>query len=283
MPTNKRITDLTDYTSVLPYASEMFGVYQPMIGWKSKRLIKRLMPGLIDSQNALLKAFAKNYQGISEIDFSETDCFAKVKNIQVGKLAFTELSKNNISVLIQTILDILPKDKAPAAQDWSHFINPNILEKFLTSSVADYYSNTYKEQCIKLHDQNNLNYRRATYQNDVAQMNADIQRNENDLVSSTQRLINEESAMAGALLDMVNQKMFLQLESIFYNKPSVDVIAKNQQIADMLQNNDDPFATFDPKKDIKNVSLSPLGIVHLFREYFFELDTFLGTPMGMCG
>ena len=32
MTTNKRITDLTDYTSVLPYASELFGVYQPMIG-----------------------------------------------------------------------------------------------------------------------------------------------------------------------------------------------------------------------------------------------------------
>lgn len=27
MPANKRITDLTDYTSVLPYASEMVGKY----------------------------------------------------------------------------------------------------------------------------------------------------------------------------------------------------------------------------------------------------------------
>jgi hypothetical protein len=30
MPTNKRITDLTDFTFILPYSSEMFGVYQPM-------------------------------------------------------------------------------------------------------------------------------------------------------------------------------------------------------------------------------------------------------------
>ena len=28
----KRITDLSDYTSVLPYESEMFGVYQPLLG-----------------------------------------------------------------------------------------------------------------------------------------------------------------------------------------------------------------------------------------------------------
>jgi hypothetical protein len=41
MPLNKRITDLADYTSVLPNASEMFGAYQPMIGWKSKRMMQR--------------------------------------------------------------------------------------------------------------------------------------------------------------------------------------------------------------------------------------------------
>jgi hypothetical protein len=58
MPTNKRVTDLTDYTSVLPYASEMFGVYQPMIGWKSKRLAKRLSQGIVDKQNALLQGLS---------------------------------------------------------------------------------------------------------------------------------------------------------------------------------------------------------------------------------
>ncbi|MCQ6562878.1 hypothetical protein [Paenibacillus mendelii] len=41
---------------------------------------------------------------------------------------------------------------------------------------------------------------------------------------------------------------------------------------------EDPYLTFDPKKDVKDVTLSPLGIVHLFRQYFFELDTFLGPP-----
>jgi hypothetical protein len=41
MVANKRIRDLTDYTSVLPYASELFGVYQPMLGWRSKRIMRR--------------------------------------------------------------------------------------------------------------------------------------------------------------------------------------------------------------------------------------------------
>ena len=45
MTTVKRITDLTSYTSVLPYASEMFGVYQPLLGWKSKRIEERFNEG----------------------------------------------------------------------------------------------------------------------------------------------------------------------------------------------------------------------------------------------
>ena len=33
------------------------------------------------------------------------------------------------------------------------------------------------------------------------------------------------------------------------------------------------------KRIMKRVALSPISVVHLFRQYFFELDTFLGTPV----
>ena len=87
MPTNKRITDLTDFTSVLPYASEMFGVYQPMIGWRSQRIQRRHRIGLIDNQRSLLQTFTTNYAGASETTFSKTDCVAEIKKIDIGRLA----------------------------------------------------------------------------------------------------------------------------------------------------------------------------------------------------
>jgi hypothetical protein len=74
MSTNKRVTDLTDYTSVLPYASEMFGVYQPMISWKSKRTTARFTQSLVDIQTALLRTFALNYEGITDATFFRADC-----------------------------------------------------------------------------------------------------------------------------------------------------------------------------------------------------------------
>ena len=52
MTTVKRITDLTPYASVLPYASELFGVYQPLLGWKSRRIEKRFQAGLSSRTSA---------------------------------------------------------------------------------------------------------------------------------------------------------------------------------------------------------------------------------------
>ena len=54
MATVKRITDLSDYTTVLPYVSEMFGVYQPLLGWKSKRIEDRFKKGLKQDKKSLL-------------------------------------------------------------------------------------------------------------------------------------------------------------------------------------------------------------------------------------
>src|SRR5215510_14546729 len=34
--------DLAKFAGTLPYASELFGVYQPLIGWRSNRMLVRL-------------------------------------------------------------------------------------------------------------------------------------------------------------------------------------------------------------------------------------------------
>jgi hypothetical protein len=54
MASNKKLTDLIDYTSVLPYASELFGIYQPLLGWKSKRSARRFSQGFHRDKQSLL-------------------------------------------------------------------------------------------------------------------------------------------------------------------------------------------------------------------------------------
>lgn len=54
MATAKRITELTAYTSVLPYASELFGIYQPLLGWKAKRNAKRFKDEFVQDMPFIL-------------------------------------------------------------------------------------------------------------------------------------------------------------------------------------------------------------------------------------
>ncbi len=270
MPTNKRITDLTDYTSVLPYASEMFGVYQPMIGWKSKRLAKRLSQGIVDKQNALLQGLAKQFAGVATSNFIQCDATI---SLEVGVTQPFKRMKNNSSVLLQSLITSLPTDHFPKPEEWETLISKDVLDERLNKVVSKAYRDSYGEQC------NAIRSLAVLELNDSPAFLQQLALKTRQLESNIRRLLDEESALAGALLSIVEQKLFPQLEMIFYEKSGDELAEANQQIVDLLSD-EDPFATFDPKKDIKNVSLSPLGIVHLFRQYFFELDTFLGTPTG---
>ena len=54
MAAPKRLSELTDYTAVLPYSSELFGIYQPLLGWKSKRIPERFQSGYTLDKRLLL-------------------------------------------------------------------------------------------------------------------------------------------------------------------------------------------------------------------------------------
>ena len=70
MVSAKRIIDLTDYTTILPYASEMFGVYQPLLGWKSKRIEERFNSGFENDKNSILQKLKNEFTGLVDIEFN---------------------------------------------------------------------------------------------------------------------------------------------------------------------------------------------------------------------
>jgi len=255
----------------------MFGVYQPMIGWRSQRKVRRFQRGSGEVHRSLLEVLASNFRGRAVTTFNGSDCVMDIPSIEIGQLGGIHLLGSSDSVLIQTLLSALPKDKPPRGADWGDFINREALQNILTSTVSRTYQATYTEQCHALRNQATGTSVRQYM--GAQQLRLGLANAENELVATFQRQIEEESALAGALLHLFNGGLYPQLETLFYQQPSTNLKAVNDQIALLLQS-EDPFATFDPRRDIKNVSLSPLGIVHLFRQFFFELDTFLGTPTG---
>jgi len=86
--------------------------------------------------------------------------------------------------------------------------------------------------------------------------------------------LGRESSMAGLLLHLKKTRQFDALQELFF-KPDLD-LQKLRAFA-MFRN---PLDVIDPTKEIDRATLSPIGVVHLFRQYFFEFDTFLGSPVG---
>jgi hypothetical protein len=70
MTANKRITDLTDYKSVLPCASDLFGVYQAMLGWRSKRTLRPIEHGAAVGRFKDASDLSARFQGHADLNFN---------------------------------------------------------------------------------------------------------------------------------------------------------------------------------------------------------------------
>jgi hypothetical protein len=260
MTTTKRITTLEDYTAVLPYASELFGVYQPMIGWRSQRQLARKLSSVSEVHRNLVDTLLSGYSGVATSHTNPLDCSASVEDVQVGGRSVSRRLVQNDSFLLAAVAERLPTDRPPDDAGWAAALDAAWLREMLGSRVARGCVDLYQSLCRE---------RQA----------AGARLDDSALETWLQRRLERESALAGALTDLAAQRQVAILESVFYAPPQPMNDALAESISALLKDSD-PFALFDPKHDISNVSLSPLGIVHLFRQYFFELDTFLSSPVG---
>lgn len=276
MATNKRITDLHDFISVLPYASEMFGVYQPLIGWKSKRVQDRIRIGLINEKSSLINRLAKNLTSQVQLNFNE-DCFIEAARLEPADYTRDKQLERE-SILLQEIGKRLQEQGRPRTYDaWKAILNPDRLTEILKTSVLEHYNTLSVRRCKEI---------AVTIRQHMAGLSEEeVTAQRQQLTEANRQFISQkikdEAVIAGVLFKLLESNSLDQLYNIFYVQ--ADKNFKQYffgQIAQTEESFKDPFLTFDPNKDIQNVSLSPLGIVHLFRQYFFELDTFLGTPVG---
>lgn len=262
MSTVKRITDLTKYTNVLPYASELFGVYQPLIGWRSKRLEKRFNEGFKEEKSVLLKNLQNQFSDIVNLKLSNKN--ELIIDIKPGILKGGAL-KNSKSFVLEKISLLLPKFEDYDSSIWSRIINDASIESILTEDVAKFYSDIYSNRPSKFtRDRRTVNSEEAA----IAILKKQLQR---------------ESSIAGVLLYLANEQRHTILEKLFYKSMN-----RLEQVESLIKtitsdNRTEAFLDIDKldptdKEQLQGVTLSPISVVHLFRQYFFELDTFLGTP-----
>lgn len=248
----KRDALLERFKQSLPYASEVFGVYQPLLGWKSKRAVDRLNKGLWADQFSALDHLRVKFRPQYALEVSADHMLTDIPRLAPGT---TERSTSHDTVLMQALTERLPRRGEVRPETWDDLLSQDHLDKILQTRVREFYLDWYRQNWTAL---------RRLHEGDplVALGFVDAQ-------------VRRESATAGLLLSMKQEKLFQPLEELFFGPAS----APMNELLDGL-NVENPFDLIDPKKELDRVGLSPIGVVHLFRQYFFEFDTFLGSPVG---
>jgi hypothetical protein len=272
MAANKRLTDLIDYTSVLPYDSEMFGIYQPLIGWKSKRIADRFGRGFQNDKHLLLERLKSQFTGLFNIRYDQ-DCQVHIE-LKPGAIEAGAVRTFD-SIVMEKIGERLPPYEQYNPGIWPEIINRDRIEKVFSEFVIPTYSNFYSEHC-RGHNTDRLML--------ITGRHADPENQRRLFLNAFESQLRYESSLAGTLLFLTEHKNFGELASLFYSvKDNKSRAMEFVKILSALRAEDAylNINNLNPRdqEHIKSVALSPISVVHLFRQYFFELDTFLGTPV----
>jgi len=253
-----------DYKGILPYASELFGIYQPLLGWKSqliRRRYDRIRALLYETLAARTLVAARVPVNVRLSDGRTNAVAARTgalsfKVSQLVPLDLDRTSEPHVSSTIDTGIArmILSEVGEKPPDDWSKVITAPHVEELLKKFQAIVSNATELQKRPDLSDYVDAFSKAYTH-------------------TQTQTLLEElfakECKVAGYLLFLA-QHTPSSLDALFFQSPKSALLAAAQV--------EDPLLNFGANN--YDAILSPIGIIHLYREYFFEFDSFLGPPVG---
>jgi hypothetical protein len=221
--------DFGKFKETLPYSSELFGIYQPLLGWKSRRSLHLLQK----EKHSLLEG------------------------------ALAEMIKAAPS---RKALEEAPRPVGP----------DDLLPPDLPAALRTKAALSFREEAIKLQRERNgtltdedwkLIARNARLPRVLEEAARASKASRSERGPAMARSLVQEAVAAGMLAHLANHAP-QTLASLLRTKK--DLVAR-------LRGAVDPLANFDPRTS--QAVLSPIGLVHIFREYFFEFASFLGPAV----
>lgn len=248
--------DLERFKQTLPYSSEIFGVYQPLLGWKARRAQERFDAALEAEKLPLVLDLRSRFRPRYVLDTNATGLPSGI-NLSTGQPGGG--TRVHDTVLMQELQKQLPPreeyDPGIWADLWSDLLSVERLDIVLQEDVRRHYlawAEANGETFVRERGGDRLALREYVEQN-----------------------LRRESVTAGLLHAMAEEGLHAELRDLFYGtgRPSVRSLLHEASHAN-------PFDLIDPRRELDRVGLSPVGIAHLFRQYFFEFETFLGPAVG---
>lgn len=242
------LTDLRAYSGILPYDAELFGVYRPMLNWYGYQAKQRV---------ALAEARAAS----SAINSMASD------DLLIGKGPGIEDPLSQVSLQLPDVLQsavgsqvaeaaaaIVNSTGKPLTQaDWRRVLSSDQLRATLATALAAPTSSPASAVGFPAIQGMKLAGSTTTGSGSAGPSNA-----------------NKEIATANFLAWAANNNPEVLNPLFLTARPSWRTALNFVQ----------PFQGLGGGGQLPSAVLSPVGLVNLYREYFFELNTFLGPPVG---
>ena len=249
--------DLEKFRGQYPYGSELFGIYQTLIGWRGARARTWFLTGYARDRKALRDSIVRNMIGDADAVPNADGVLDKIGRINIGRA--NDQPKYG-SMLVRVLAPHLEGGNPDDPAFWKGKLTDDLLAAALNRDVRD--------EALAMMKRND---------NDPA---GAMLLKQNPIQARSQRtlnFINTESAVAGQLKALRDNGAASELKQMFFlHSTAADRI---KQAAAAL-NNVSPFWQLDPLDVLSGTIVSPIGVIHLFRQYFFELDSFLGSAVG---
>jgi hypothetical protein len=247
--------DASKFAGTLPYDSQMYGIYQPLLGWKSSLQYKRLADGMTFLKNSYLGNISRRYVSDFTVRSAAIDAPSYELNAGRSSASVNPRTVNGIDSLVTRRVVQAALAAGGQTPNWAKFTRPEFIRQALEDIQGD-----VKAEFM------------GAVRRSLGNMPARGMTREATATSAPEAVLStilaRESVAAGVLQDLNKTYNARQLQLFF----SINL--------EGLSPIDGLFQLLDPaQSDMARASISPIGIVHLFREYFFEFATFLGSPV----
>lgn len=280
--------DLSVFKGRLPYASELFGIYQPLMGWKSKLIQQRLQVAalstlgfpsvftVVDSDRIQVKqgpADILTIDGDGDVGpvMVEPDVFKQVfAHWHVQPPAWLDglIVRSLESDITTSLVEHPPEDTLFWREYWKDALGKDHLNKTLRNAL----------DTVKGDDKGFFMPRRPSTNDRLADYIVRVRAQFATRAEAVDHVFNKEAYVArflhSLLPDVADPVSAAKFPAnvhalLFAPAPAMDY---GQALAQL-----DPMALAVGAG--REAVLSPLGIVNIFRQYFFEFGTFLGPPV----
>jgi hypothetical protein len=255
---------------VLPYASEPFGVYQPLLGWRSrlaKERVREERRRLIDFvATEMMHDYRYQDRGPGVFPPDNPGPGDPAPAFRSQAMAFAQAAVHNF---------IHEYGRPPQGKEWAQLLNQDRLNEALAEIVKQRQIMAKADSSMLIGQGVVLYPKTALSAEEFAAIGArPIEGTDLMIVLDNARALQvslrREMAVASLLHWLSTAHPELVADLVAVARPAW------QDVLPFV----DPLANYDPNDLNVQAFLAPIGLIHLYRQYFFELETFLGPPVG---